>query len=168
MHTTALVTLNMRELDGLKVVQAVVEDGTEAWARGRAAGPDRASGRAMGDALSGHRPGRRMGDAGRCDAARASLADRRPEIAPCCREADWGAVDRTRQQPHTGGASDSRDEKQYASVLESDFSPGSTGPALYDRLRKRLKGARQQDDRGSAARYPWTRNTDTCLVNRLA
>jgi hypothetical protein len=34
MHTTALVTLNMRELDGLKVVQAVVEDGTEAWARG--------------------------------------------------------------------------------------------------------------------------------------
>ncbi|MBB5407499.1 hypothetical protein OKW40_000673 [Paraburkholderia sp. RAU6.4a] len=61
MSPAALVTLNMRELDRLKVIQAVVDIGLEpgrgghrAQARAcrRATWPDRASGRAAGSAVS--------------------------------------------------------------------------------------------------------------------
>jgi hypothetical protein len=57
MNATGMITKTMRELDRLKVIQAIVEMGLSRPCR-RTSGPDRAAGRTVGDALSRIRSGR--------------------------------------------------------------------------------------------------------------
>ena len=58
MNTTGTITMSMRELDRLKVIQAVAEAPTQARPCRRTAGLERAADRAAGAALSGSRRAR--------------------------------------------------------------------------------------------------------------